>query len=611
MKIKRCSVYRFGKLKDKDLEFKDGITLIQGPNESGKTTLHTAIAALLFGVERNRGRAAANDTYKANLPWTEPELYGGSIDWERDGSRIHAVRDLAKTPPRSFLNETKDGRTRDIKENEQPLPDSLTPYLFYNTLSFRQMGSGLESGMADELRSHIINLQGSGNESMDVAAALADLKNRRRELQKGLREEAEAENTALDQELRELERAGFQSLPDGWSEAGDALRRQDALAQKMTAERDQLTQDIARKKKILSELKIQDQEVLEEDCEKAAVLAEQLKVYEEDYEPKMPAPGLVRALSYLTLPFMLLFFWQILNGLQYRQYLRCAIGVVGLFVTMLISTRYARRSDALDAQKQNKELLIRMLAVYVPDHEGQGTVKEAEELAAYLERIKGLYGEIEQQEAEREAGTADLVEVLSRREALSRRMEKELSVKVRREQWEARVRAALDRKEQLKPVLKENARLKEELAALDLARSTLSSLATGVYSDFGAPLTAEASGIFSQITGGHYDGVRISDKLEIYAVQQGRLVAPGALSGGTMQQLYFAFRMAIIRLLWPDEPMPLFFDDAFAYYDKERLAALLKWLHENYKGQIFLFTCQNREGGLLEEAGIPFEKIEL
>ena len=57
--------------------------------------------------------------------------------------------------------------------------------------------------------------------------------------------------------------------------------------------------------------------------------------------------------------------------------------------------------------------------------------------------------------------------------------------------------------------------------------------------------------------------------------------------------------------------MPLFFDDAFAYYDKERLAALLKWLHENYKGQIFLFTCQNREGELLEESGIPFEKIDL
>ena len=69
--------------------------------------------------------------------------------------------------------------------------------------------------------------------------------------------------------------------------------------------------------------------------------------------------------------------------------------------------------------------------------------------------------------------------------------------------------------------------------------------------------------------------------------------------------------MAVIRLLWPDEPMPLFFDDSFAFYDSERLASLLKWLHANYKGQIFLFTCQNREGELLEEADIPFEKIDL
>ena len=99
--------------------------------------------------------------------------------------------------------------------------------------------------------------------------------------------------------------------------------------------------------------------------------------------------------------------------------------------------------------------------------------------------------------------------------------------------------------------------------------------------------------------------------LKIYAVQDHKLVAPAALSGGTMQQLYFAVRLAIIRLLWPDEPMPLFFDDAFAYYDKDRLTALLGWLNTNYTGHVFIFTCQNREAELLEDAGIPFEKIEL
>lgn len=611
MKIRRCSVYQFGKLKNKELEPKDGITLIQGPNESGKTTLHTAIAALLFGLERGRGRAAANDTYKANLPWTEPELYGGALDWERDGRRIHVVRDLAKTPPKSYISETKDGSTRDIKENEQPLPDSLTPYLFYNTLSFRQMGSGLESGMADELRSHIINLQGSGNESMDVAAALTALKNRRRELQKGLREEAEQEGAAIERDLRELERAGFQTLPDGWSEAKSALQKQDEVARKLTAERDQLIREMTQKKKILSELGIENREELEADQEKAETLVKQLELYEESYAPTMQTPGLVKALSYLMLPFMLLGFWLILNGLQLRHYGGAVLGAVILFVSMLVSSRYSRRQDALDAQKHNTDLLSQMLARYVPEHKAQGDLAEAKELADYLTRIKTLCTEIDEREERIKAGTDPLVEALAKREHLSKRMESEMSTRVRREQWESRVRAALDRKEQLKPVLRENARLREELAALDLARTTLSSLATGVYSDFGAPLTEEASKIFSEITGGSYEGVRISDKLEIYAVQDHKLVAPAALSGGTMQQLYFAFRLAIIRLLWPDEPMPLFFDDAFAYYDKDRLTALLGWLNTNYTGQVFIFTCQNREAELLEDAGIPFEKIEL
>ena len=117
--------------------------------------------------------------------------------------------------------------------------------------------------------------------------------------------------------------------------------------------------------------------------------------------------------------------------------------------------------------------------------------------------------------------------------------------------------------------------------------------------------------MFREVTGGRYEGVRINNKLEIYAVQNHQLVAPRALSAGTMEQLYFAFRLAVIRLLWPEEPMPLFFDDSFAFYDNERLGALLNWLHTQYKGQVFLFTCQDREEAILKTEGIPYRKIEL
>ena len=57
--------------------------------------------------------------------------------------------------------------------------------------------------------------------------------------------------------------------------------------------------------------------------------------------------------------------------------------------------------------------------------------------------------------------------------------------------------------------------------------------------------------------------------------------------------------------------MPLFFDDSFAMYDSERLDACLRWLHENYRGQVFLFTCQDREKKTLDRLGIPYDSFEL
>ena len=230
MKLKRCRIYQFGTLKDRDFDFSDGITLISGKNESGKTTLHTGMAALLFGMERGRGRAAANDLYKTYQPWTEPSTYGGALEWESGEGRVHVERDFAKTPPRAYATVTRDGSTRELKNAEQPFPKPLSPYLFFNTLSFKQMGSGVEGGMADELRSHIINLQGSGSEKLDVAAALTSLKNRRKELQKSLREDADTESSVLEKELRALESDTFLQEPDAWNETQDVLKQREASA---------------------------------------------------------------------------------------------------------------------------------------------------------------------------------------------------------------------------------------------------------------------------------------------------------------------------------------------------------------------------------------------
>ena len=53
----------FGKFHDTAVSFEDGLNVIYGKNEAGKSTIHTFIRGMLFGIERQRGRAARNDIY--------------------------------------------------------------------------------------------------------------------------------------------------------------------------------------------------------------------------------------------------------------------------------------------------------------------------------------------------------------------------------------------------------------------------------------------------------------------------------------------------------------------------------------------------------------------
>ena len=89
-----------------------------------------------------------------------------------------------------------------------------------------------------------------------------------------------------------------------------------------------------------------------------------------------------------------------------------------------------------------------------------------------------------------------------------------------------------------------------------------------------------------------------------------RTVALERLSRGTMEQIYFALRMAAGELLCQEESFPGVLDDVFGMYDEERLAAALRWLHKENR-QVIISTCHKREMEILDKEGIPYQKILL
>lgn len=58
MIIKEAYMKNFGKFQKKRISFQQGINIVYGENESGKTTLYTFLQGVFFGIPRKRGTAS-------------------------------------------------------------------------------------------------------------------------------------------------------------------------------------------------------------------------------------------------------------------------------------------------------------------------------------------------------------------------------------------------------------------------------------------------------------------------------------------------------------------------------------------------------------------------
>ena len=100
--------------------------------------------------------------------------------------------------------------------------------------------------------------------------------------------------------------------------------------------------------------------------------------------------------------------------------------------------------------------------------------------------------------------------------------------------------------------------------------------------------------MLEELTEGRYTHIALDDKLQIKINTPDRLLDVRQVSYGTMNQIYFALRMAAGDVLSGGRPLPIVLDEAFAMYDDERLAAALRWLERSGR-QVILFSCQKRE----------------
>lgn len=156
--------------------------------------------------------------------------------------------------------------------------------------------------------------------------------------------------------------------------------------------------------------------------------------------------------------------------------------------------------------------------------------------------------------------------------------------------------------------------LQEDADALLLAYQIIDELSAEIHREFAPELSKRAGEVLAGITGGRYSEVKLTPELEINVVvpETQRAVKVDQLSGGSVDQAYFALRVALAEILSGHKDFPLFLDDSFVQYDDERLRSALQILSSlSASHQVILFTCHTREHAVLNSLGIPHRAVHL
>lgn len=194
MKIKELNLIGFGKFNQKKLELRDGINIIYGENEAGKSTIHSFINGMFYGFLRPYIKTTRYlDDHDKYNPWTGGP-YSGIIKFNYKNEDYIIEREFTKGNESTlvFLESTGEDITHKIDNGSrgrilQPGHEffGFNDSVFSNTISIKQLGSKTEAELANEVRDRIINTSTSLDDELSIEKALDDLNSSLKEIGSG------------------------------------------------------------------------------------------------------------------------------------------------------------------------------------------------------------------------------------------------------------------------------------------------------------------------------------------------------------------------------------------------------------------------------------------
>ena len=208
MKINNLKINAYGNIENKDIDLEEGINIVQGKNESGKSTMLNYIVSSFYGISKNKDGKTLSD-YDKYKPWNSSE-FSGRISYELDnGKQYEIFRDFNKKNPKIYndkLENITDKFEVDKKDGSKFFLEQtgVDKQMYLSTVVSNQEEVRLNDKDQNILIQKIANLAGTGEDNVSYKKAIGKLQDKIRD-EIGTNKTSQKPINILEKETREIE----------------------------------------------------------------------------------------------------------------------------------------------------------------------------------------------------------------------------------------------------------------------------------------------------------------------------------------------------------------------------------------------------------------------
>lgn len=635
MIIKKISIKNFGKLSDVNIFPEDGLNVIFGANESGKTTLLSFIKYIFYGTKQKKNYKDL--TFKEKyMPWNSMPV-SGCCEIEYDGCNYSIQRSdgdgLSKL---TVINLDKGTEEKSITSPGQHF-FGIGEKAFNDSLYIRDLSLISDFSDSGELNAFLTD---SSVENSTYQIVRSELNDRLANIISTKRKNSLITNLNNQIEDNDTKLRTFQARAD---ELEDKVKNINQIEKEICDIKSKITELNHKRKnhlaneadqeknKLLKEKELIEKEILQSSVENILsdeeknLLLNDFNEYDEVINKNRYNKIKYSILELLTASFGL--FFLVLSKFISILLITLSVFWFGCFIYFL--SKFKKTTNSIKSTEQNlldqkrKQQLLREKL----------NLKSKSECLIYISSLNNSIGPVQYKYLKERLNTINnKLEIFKNTSHLSASQAEISSIDtifftnhqlddiikekyVELDALSAELGKLIPYKNELSVLMEDIAGLRNEQIRLsdekeylkneaDIIECSLSILensymiARESYFPKLAKLTVE---IFNFISEENYDSVKFDESFEIMFNKDSFFRSAKFLSSGTYDILYLALRIAIIEIIDPGNlKLPVFMDDIFANCDDLRASRLVDVIHRLSCGhQIFMTTCRNREIELL------------